>query len=188
MSVSRRTGEVRMTTTKGPSSTKNRAGVSPAQGFALIRIAFGLVYLSNAIAKLTSVSDVRLGPVAGSLITRDGARGILERATEDTWWPALGSFYRHVVLTNWDFFSWLLTFGELAIAIGLLFGIASRLAALGALLLITPIWVLVMSQGSYLWTYPVELLPLLILAIAPSGRALGLDHRLADRFGSRWPF
>jgi hypothetical protein len=45
-----------------------------------------------------------------------------------------------------------------------------------------------MGDGSYLWTYPVELLPLLILAIAPSGRALGLDRRLADRFGSRWPF
>ena len=166
---------------------RSRHGVTPAQGFAMVRIIFGLVYLNNAFAKLTQASDVHLGPLSGTLITRDGARGILDRATNDTWFPALGGFYRDVVLGHWDFFAWLLTVGELAIAIGLLLGLASRLAALGALALIGPIWVLVLGQGSYLWTYPVELLPLLVLAIAPSGRAWGLDGRLVSRFGSRWP-
>jgi hypothetical protein len=40
----------------------------------------------------------------------------------------------------------------------------------------------------FLWEYPVELVPLALLAIVPSGRTAGLDRRLAARFGGRWPF
>ncbi|TQM09894.1 hypothetical protein [Pseudonocardia kunmingensis] len=82
----------------------------------------------------------------------------------------------------------LLNVAEFAIAIGLLFGIATQLAALGALALIGPIWLMLLDEGPYLWSYPVELVPLLILAIVPAGRVLGVDRRLAVRFGGRWPF
>jgi hypothetical protein len=33
-----------------------------------------------------------------------------------------------------------------------------------------------------------ELIPLVILGIIPAGRAVGLDGRLAARFGGHWPF
>jgi len=91
--------------TKVQNARKDSGGASAAHGFALIRIIFGLVYVSNAVAKLTQVSDVRLGPIAGTLITRDGARGILERATNDTWFPMLGDIYRDIALANWGFFA-----------------------------------------------------------------------------------
>ena len=43
---------------------------------------------------------------------------------------------------------------ELAIGIGLLLGIATRLAAVGGLLLIAPIWLMLLHTNLYLWGYP----------------------------------
>ena len=101
----------------------------------------------------------------------------------------LGAFYRDVVLPNWGLFGPFLTIAELAIGLGLLSGVATRLAAVGGLLLLTPIWVMLWDTGDYLWTYPAEdLFPLVLLAIVPAGRVAGLDRILAPRFGNRWPF
>ncbi len=158
------------------------------RGIAALRILFGLVYLSNAIAKLFNANNLRVGPIGGSLIDRDSARNILDGAAQDTWIPALGALYQNLVLGNWSFFVWVLTIAEFAIAFGLLFGIATRLAALGALLLIAPIWLMLLDETPYLWTYPVELVPLAILVIVPAGRVFGLDRSLAHRFKGRWPF
>jgi thiosulfate dehydrogenase (quinone) large subunit len=77
---------------------------------------------------------------------------------------------------------------ELAIAIGLLFGIAMRLAALGGLLLLAPIWIMLLATNQYLWTYPLNLFPLVLLAIVPAGRLAGADAKLVARFNQRWPF
>jgi uncharacterized membrane protein YphA (DoxX/SURF4 family) len=100
----------------------------------------------------------------------------------------LGAFYRDVVIPNWGFFGIFLTLAELAVAIGLLFGIATRLAAVGGLLLLTPIWVMLWHTDLYLWEYPLDLFPLLLLAIVPAGRVFGADRSLAPRFRGRWPF
>jgi hypothetical protein len=40
----------------------------------------------------------------------------------------------------------------------------------------------------YLWEYPLDLIPLVVFAIVPAGRILGLDRALAARFHHRWPF
>ncbi len=94
------------------------------------------------------------------------------------------------MLPNWGFFAAFLTIAELAAGLALLFGVLTRTAALGTLLLITPIWLLYLFSDltQYLWTYPVDLVPLALLAIVPAGRTWGLDGRLAARFGDRWPF
>lgn len=159
-----------------------------ARGFAALRIFFGLIYLSNTIAKVFNIGVVEFGPFGFSLISRDGARGLLEGAAKDTWITPLGALYENFVLANWGFFQWFLTVAELGIAVGLLFGIASRAAALGGLLLITPIWIMLWDEQLYLWLYPVDLFPLLLLAIVPAGRLGGLDGKLAARFNGRWPF
>ncbi|MGH3756485.1 hypothetical protein [Actinophytocola sp.] len=44
-----------------------------------------------------------------------------------------------------------LSVAELAIGVGLVFGIATQLAAVGGLLLIAPIWVMPWPAGGYLW-------------------------------------
>ena len=102
----------------------------------------------------------------------------------------VGNYDQDVVLPNWGVFGPFLTIAELAIGLGLLFGVATRLAAVGGLLLLTPIWVMLWDTGGYLWTYPAEdLVPLLLLlASVPAGRVAGIDRRLAPRFGHRRPF
>jgi len=93
------------------------------------------------------------------------------------------------VLPNWGFFGVFGTLAELAVGLGLIAGVATRLAAVGGLLLIAPIWVMLWHTGLYLWQYPAEdLLPLALLATVPAGRVADLDARLAVRFHHRWPF
>jgi hypothetical protein len=53
-----------------------------------------------------------------------------------------------VVLAHWGFFGILLTAAELVIGIGLLLGIATRLAALGALVLIGPLWLMLLHTNT----------------------------------------
>ena len=160
-----------------------------ARGFTALRIFTGLVWLSNGLAKLFNQGGIDIGFFSGNLITLGAARGIATDASSKTQIAPLGAFYRDVVLPNWGLFGSFLTVAELAVGLGLIFGVASRLAALGGILLIGPIWVMLWHTNLYLWEYPAEdLFPLLLLAIVPAGRLAGLDYRLAARFGGRWPF
>ena len=160
-----------------------------ARAFTALRIFTGLVWLSNALAKIFDVGNYDWCFFSFNLITLGAARGIATDASAKTYIAPLGALYRDVVLPHWGFFGAFLTAAEFAIGLGLLFGVATRLAAVGGLLLLTPIWVMLWDRGQYLWTYPAEdLFPLLLLAIVPAGRVLGFDKRLATRFHGRWPF
>jgi thiosulfate dehydrogenase (quinone) large subunit len=173
------------------SVTADRAVASPRTlggGFAALRILFGLVWLSNGLTKVFfQDSNFELGGVKFNLINRPAARSILEGASAGTFQP-LRWIYHDFVLGNWGFFQWFLTVAEVVAGLLLILGIASRLGALIGLGLIGPIWVMLLGSNLYFWEYPVELVPLLILAIVPSGRTFGRDRMLAPRFGGRWPF
>jgi len=159
------------------------------RAFAVLRIFTGLVFLSNALAKVSGVGNYDWGFFSFNLITGDAAKSIATNASGKTQIAPLGAFYRDVVLPNWGFFGVFLTLAELAVGLGLIAGVATRLAAVGGLLLIAPIWVMLWHTGLYLWEYPAEdLLPLALLAAVPAGRVAGLDARLAVRFHHRWPF
>lgn len=146
------------------------------------------MWLSNALAKVLDVGNYDWGFFSFNLITLGSAEFIADDASSTTYLAPLGAFYQDDVLPNWGVFGPFLTIAELAIGLGLLFGVATRLAAVGGLLLLTPIWVLLWDTGGYLWTYPAEdLVPLLLLASVPAGRVAGIDRRLAPRFGHRRP-
>jgi uncharacterized membrane protein YphA (DoxX/SURF4 family) len=158
--------------------------------FAFLRIFSGLIWLCNGLAKLffDGKSNFDWGFITFNLIDRATARAMLERASTDTFQP-LRWIYHDLVLANWGFFQWFLTVAELTAGLMLLFGIAARLGATIALLLIGPIWIMALDRGNlYLFEYPNELVPLLLLAIVPSGRVFGQDRKLAPRFNRRWPF
>jgi len=161
-----------------------------AKGLAAFRIFVGLVWLANALAKVVNQGSYDLGVVSFSLISRDTARGLLETYTgpESHAIAPLKSVYRDLVLANWGFFQWLLTAAELVVAVSLVVGIASRLGPLVALALIFPLWIMVIDNGRYLFEWPLDIVPLAILAAVPAGRVWGQDRRLAARFGDRWPF
>jgi thiosulfate dehydrogenase (quinone) large subunit len=159
------------------------------RAFTALRIFTGLVWLSNGLAKLIDKGTYDWGFISFNLVTRGSAQFIADDASRKTYIAPLGAFYQNVVLPNWGFFGAFLTVAELAVGLGLVFGVATRLAAVGGLLLIGPIWIMLLPTGGYLWEYPAEdLFPLVLLAIVPAGRAGGLDRRLAPRFGHRWPF
>jgi uncharacterized membrane protein YphA (DoxX/SURF4 family) len=161
-----------------------------AKGLAAFRIFVGLVWLGNALAKVVNQGSYDLGVVSFSLINRDTARGLLESYTgpESNAIAPLKSIYTDLVLANWGFFQWLLTAAELVVGVSLVVGIASRLGPLLALALIFPLWVMVIDNNRYLFEYPLDIVPLAILAAVPAGRVWGQDGKLAARFGDRWPF
>jgi uncharacterized membrane protein YphA (DoxX/SURF4 family) len=159
------------------------------QAVAATRIFFGLDWLSNALAKLIGVKDYNFGFTTFNLVDRGVANGILHQSVESTKIAPLHWFYGTVVLPNFGYFQWFLTVTEFAIAAGLLFGIASRLAAVGGLLLLTPIWLMLLTTNQYFWTYPLDVVPLVLLAVVPTGRFWGLDARIGAKLGRvRWPF
>jgi uncharacterized membrane protein YphA (DoxX/SURF4 family) len=163
--------------------------MSVARGLAAFRIFMGLMFGLNGIAKVINKGAYDLGIVSFGLINRDTARGLLtayagprSHAT-----AALKWFYNNVVLDHWAPWSVLLTVAEFAIGVSLCFGIASRLGPLIALALIFPLQIMVANNMTYLFEFPVDWVPMVILALVPSGRVLGYDRRLVERFGDRWP-
>ena len=178
-----------MTTTQQPRTSTTADTRIFARLFTVLRIFTGLVWLSNGLAKVFEASNFDLGFFSFSLVNKESARGILTGAAAGSGVKPLGAIYQNVVLSQWGFWSIFLTVTELAIGFGLVLGIATRLAAVGGLLLIGPVWIMLWHSNQYLWQYPAEdLFPLVLLAIAPAGRRFGFDQRLSAKFGRRWPF
>lgn len=179
-----------MTDTTTPPATIAASPTALARGFAVLRIFFGAIYLSNGLAKLFDVGVYDLGFATFGLLWLPQAQFIADDASANTFLTPLGSVFQTVVIPNWGAFGVFLTVVEIAAGLALIFGVLSRAAAAGNLLLIGPIWLMYLTSDAtqYLWTYPVDLVPLLLLVLVPAGRTWGFDGRLAARFGDRWPF
>jgi uncharacterized membrane protein YphA (DoxX/SURF4 family) len=147
----------------------------------------GLVFLSNGLAKALDRQNTTWGPLSFSLITRGSAKNIAQGAAVHSHIALVSSFYRTTVIPHWGFFGVFLTVAELALGVALLLGVLTRVASIGGLLLIAPIWVMLWHTGDYLWDYPADLAPLVLLAVVPTGRILGLDGLLHRRI-PHWPF
>ena len=171
------------------------------KGLAVIRIFFGIILLANGLAKLEpALGRIDLGPYHANLITRDGARGILnfevnerrirEGAPQGTQVPGFKWFVNDVVLANWGFFQWVVVFVEVGAGGLLLLGVATRLGALiglGQQLFLALVYV---SSNRWMFEQPHEYVPLIVLAIVPAGGMWGLDAHLVRDTPTfrRWPF
>ncbi len=158
------------------SRTGWRAGLD-ATGWplSLLRIFFGIVYLSNGLAKITGTSSVSLGPWRSFLINSDGARGILRHDAATSIGPYHDLVF-NVILPHYSIFGAVVTAAEIAVGVGLLTGILGRLAALGGALLTLNVQVAAIGGGEWTYEYLVELVPLLYLAAVPSGHLRILDR------------
>ncbi len=143
----------------------------------LLRIATGIMFLAPGWRKVStdwSAQGFIEASVAGFPDSDDraGASGIY------AW------FLENIVLAAPALFSFLVAWGELLIALALIFGVASRLAAaLGAFMLLNFHWakgIDFWSAGNYdaLWV-----LIFLVLALTAAGRVFGVD----DYLYRRWP-
>jgi uncharacterized membrane protein YphA (DoxX/SURF4 family) len=169
---------------------------SLAQALAAFRIFFGLILFSNGLAKLFSFTEVYIGPYKATLIDRPEARGILDfevnkRGGDGTDLPLLKSIVNNLMLDHWGIFQWVTTAIELGAGLALILGIASRGAALVGLGQQLFLQLVYFSSARFMWEQPHEWVPLVILALVPSGRVWGHDHRWVDRGMPRyggWPF
>jgi uncharacterized membrane protein YphA (DoxX/SURF4 family) len=179
-----RGGAIRPLPTPGAGSTLTRRLFY--LGMTITRVGFGLVFLTNGIAKLGDQPNM-LSPFRGFLITRDGARSIL---ASDTGGHPVGlykDFVDDVVLANWGFWGALLTASELFMGTCLILGVITPIAALMAAGFALHLnFANIHREDKWLWEYAIEWMPLLGLALMRAGRYWGLDAILARKI-PRWP-
>ena len=172
-----------------------------AKGMAVLRIFFGIILFANGLAKVEpELGRIDIGAYHTNLVTRDGARGILnfevnnrqirEGAPRGTQVPSVSWITNDVVLANWGFFGPFITIFELMVGFLLIVGLATRLGALlglGQQLYLAAVY---FSSNRWMFEQPHEYIPLMILAIVPAGRVWGIDALLIARNSrfARWPF
>ncbi len=160
-----------------------------ARGLAVIRILMGFTFLSNGLAKLFGFHEVAFGPVVANLINRADTRFILDvevNKNAQRLLPPIRWITNEVILPNFGLFGWALTLAELAAGLLLILGLLPRIGALLALGPVVFLFFVYLSNDRWLPERFVELVPLLVLAVIPSGYAWGLDGRLGRR-PRRWP-
>jgi uncharacterized membrane protein YphA (DoxX/SURF4 family) len=143
--------------------SRDRLGLGvlvPGWPLAVFRIAYGVLFLDMALQKAPWNNFIQK-----------------EIASPAFGWYA--AFLQHVVLPNFSFFA-LQTFAiELALGLGLLLGILTRLAGLAGFL-----WQVNIALGAFnvpgewYWIWPLLSLPLFCFAFAGAGRVLGVDRVL----------
>ena len=161
-----------------------------AKGLAAVRIFFGVILFANGVAKLVGINKFSFGPYSANLIDRGVTKGIIENEGPRTELPLLGRIANDVILPNWGFFQWVITAMELGLGALLIIGLASRAAALADLGQQLFIAGLYFTSNRWMFEQPHEYVPLVILAIIPSGRVWGLDGRILRKRPEllRWPF
>jgi uncharacterized membrane protein YphA (DoxX/SURF4 family) len=155
--------------------------LSFGQGLALVRIGFGLYFLSQAISKLTT----------GWMTSPDTlVNNFLSRAVQGGAEPYYKPFLEGVVIPDGLLFSQLVALGELAVAISLILGLFTRLGALVVAWLTLNYMLmkgLLNNAGSIDRLY---FLVAIVFILASAGLVWGLDGKLRDLFAgnalTRW--
>lgn len=160
----------------------------------LLRVTFGLLFLSNGLAKLPGLEDLNYAPFPGFLISYDGARNSLASDTDGHPIGAYRDFVDNVIIEHFGPFGVALVATEIGVGVLLIVGAFSSVAALVGFFSLFHIWFA--NWGRYhdrsLWAWegPIEWLPLLALAFLAGGRFYGLDVFVARRLPARlrrWP-
>ena len=135
----------------------------PGWPLALFRIAFGLLYLDMAFQK-APWNDY------GWL------RGFIEKEIAHPAFPAVAELFKTVVLPNFGFFGFMTFVVELALGLGLLLGLLTRLAGIGGFL-----WQVNIALGAFnvpgewYWIWVLLTMPQFCFAFSTAGRVWGLD-------------
>ena len=164
---------------------------SLGKGLAVLRIFVGIIFFANGLAKLFSFRDIEIGPYRSFLINRGETRSILEGEAARNDIGVVQQLVNDVLVPNYGWLQWVITFVELGVGALLIVGLATRGAALVGLGQQLFLQVLYLSSGRWAFEQPHEWVPLLILLLWPAGRVWGMDGRFAHRGIrrlSRFPF
>jgi uncharacterized membrane protein YphA (DoxX/SURF4 family) len=151
------------------------------RGLAALRIFVGTIFFANGLAKLFAFRNIDVGPYRSFLINRGETRSILEGEAARNDVPGVPELVNEVLLPNYGWLQWVVTFVELGVGALLILGLASRGAALVGLGQQLWLQVLYLSSGRWMFEQPHEWVPLVILLLVPAGRVWGLDRRFAHR-------
>lgn len=148
------------------------SGVSVATWpIAILRIYTGVYFLIHSWGKIE-----RGGSFA------DGMEGFLNGQTGT--FGFYQGFVESVVLPNKALFGFLVAWGELAVGVALILGLATRYAAVAGAIMVVNFW---FAKGHDFFAGQnhdtVWMMILLALALIPAGRVFGLDGKLSERFG-----
>jgi len=142
---------------------------------ALFRIAFGLLYLDMAFQKAPWIDFGWL-------------RGFIEKEIANPTFPAMAAFFTNVVLPHFTFFGYMTFIVELALGLGLLLGLLTRLAGLGGFLWQVNIAVGAFNvPGEWYWIWVLLTMPQLCFALCAAGRVWGLDALVRARLAQAPP-
>jgi thiosulfate dehydrogenase [quinone] large subunit len=144
-------------------------------GMAWVRMLVGAVWLNGALEKLLNPEFPR------QFATALGAGGFIAQAP-----PWFQDFMQSTVVPNAELFAQLQSFGELALGLGLVFGLLTNPAAVGSILLSTMI---LLSQGGvqlgtgvgspeFLTINLFVALISVIILLSPAAKSLSLDAAL----------
>ncbi len=154
-------------------------GSGAARVAAIVRIGTGILFLAEGYGKLTG-RFVRGG-------FEEQAKEIAAKA-----WPFWSRFLHGVVLPHAAAVAWLVALGELAVGIGLLLGLWTRIAAFGGVLLVFSFLLGQSYVPGTSWdgwvtaglTSKFAVLLLALIGAADTGRVWGMDGRA--RRGKKW--
>jgi len=116
-----------------------------------------------------------IGPWKSFLLNRDDAFDIQTGNTSSS--PGVLKDLGTLVLNSWAVFQWLLTLGEIAVGLGLLLGLLSRLTAIAGFLLAFSTFMF--TFGAETWTFDYLFEPAIFVALLLAPALPGLDSRLA---------
>jgi len=136
----------------------------------LLRVYTGVFFLYYGFGKLTRDNFA------------DGLAGFVNGNLENSY-SFFRPFLESVVLPNKAVFGFLVSFGEFAVGIALILGLATRYAAAAGALMVASFWFakgqgfLAAQNHDSIW-----LMVFIVLGGLHAGRVMGLDQRLAERF------
>ncbi|MCY4079743.1 MAG: DoxX family membrane protein [Caldilineaceae bacterium] len=144
------------------------------QATAILRITLGVILIVTWFKNLQD-----------GIYTADGIVGLFNYLFNDN--GGGPAFYRAIIngtiLQVPGLFAVFQLIGELLLGLGLLVGLFTPLAALGAALFFFNLFLAYLGGNDWIWTYVLLTVSALVVALAQSGRAWGLDSLLLRRLG-----
>ncbi len=144
------------------------------QATAILRITLGVILIVTWFKNLQD-----------GIYTADGIVGLFNYLFNDN--GGGPAFYRALIngtiLQVPGLFAVFQLVGELLLGLGLLVGLFTPLAALGAALFFFNLFLAYLGGNDWIWTYVLLTVSALVVALAQSGRAWGLDSLLLRRLG-----
>ena len=158
-------------------------------GIAALRILFGLVFLTNGLAKV----GIDFPILPGFLIDFDGAKNILANNVKDHPVGFYQDLVENVIIDNYTPFGVVLTLTELFIGVTLITGAFASVGALiGGLATLHINFSTLAGYHSGPWAWEEATLwgPLFVIALIGAGRYWGLDYWAGQKLPARlrrWP-